>query len=110
MLITRMAGGKVWFSIKKLVQVRGVFYSRIWGDNLMIRVTNIRITQDWNRVHRTWKTWLFLKVLEEFQKGGYFNFLPIQFWFDFRQKESFQKLGEWISDDKELWNVLVCDP
>ncbi|KAJ9130205.1 hypothetical protein P3X46_034924, partial [Hevea brasiliensis] len=83
--------------IMKMVQRRGRSFPDL-GDEMMAPIDDIRITQDWSEVTGTsWNRgkWLFLEVIEENEQEHY--------------KDNFNKLGEWISSDKDLWKNLVSE-
>ncbi|XP_065880599.1 uncharacterized protein [Euphorbia lathyris] len=90
---------------------RNVFFPEL-ADEMLTPVANTRISQDWNDVSGLWKNrgkWFFLESLEQLEDANCFHFKPKEFWLELRQKDKFQKLGDWTCDDKELWNILVLE-
>ncbi|CAK7330553.1 unnamed protein product [Dovyalis caffra] len=90
---------------------RKVFFPDL-GDEMMASISKVRITQDWNEVDETWGqrgTWLFLVVIEEYEQKQYIPVSIKQLWYDMREKDSFEKLGEWTSTVKALWRDLVLE-
>ncbi|KAJ9189423.1 hypothetical protein P3X46_000719 [Hevea brasiliensis] len=90
---------------------RKIFFPDL-GDEMMAPIDDIRITQDWSEVTGTWQSrgkWLFLEVIEENEQEHYVPISTKQLWYDLREKDNFNKLGEWISSDKDLWKNLVSE-
>ncbi|XP_015579490.1 increased DNA methylation 1 isoform X2 [Ricinus communis] len=90
---------------------RNIFFPDL-GDEMMVHIDKIRITQDWNDVTGTWQnrgTWLFLELIEEYEQEHYVPVSIKQLWYDLREKDYFKKLGKWTSYEKDLWKSLVLE-
>ncbi|KAJ8769778.1 hypothetical protein K2173_007638 [Erythroxylum novogranatense] len=82
------------------------------GDELIIHVSALRITQDWNEIEYMWKPrgmWLFLELIEKYERRNYMSVSVKQLWFDLRDRKGFQELGDWTSSLKVLWEELLLD-
>lgn len=92
-------------------QERNIFFPDL-GDEMKLGIESLRTTLDWNEVTEDWKLrghWIFLELIEEFEKE---SFLPIsvkQMWYDVRDKEHFKKVQEWTCTEKELWKNVMCE-
>ncbi|QCD81859.1 hypothetical protein DEO72_LG2g2189 [Vigna unguiculata] len=93
---------------------RSVFFPDL-GDEMLIEIHQMRITQDWNEVTRQWKlrrNWVFLELLEEYQDGA-FSVSAKQIWYDILVKLRFGMRGEWAYNEKELYReavrMIICE-
>ena len=63
------------------------------GDECIIRVDQLRLTQDWDEVTGNWKPrgiWLFLQMLLSHEESDGLPVSVRQIWFDLRSKPSFR--------------------
>ncbi|CAN1847123.1 Increased DNA methylation 1 [Linum perenne] len=89
---------------------RNVFFPDL-GDEMVVLVTELRITQDWDEVSEKWSrrgTWLFLEVVEEYvEKSG--HQIPVsikQLWYDLQGKEG---VKDWTCSSRAVWEGLVLE-
>ncbi|XP_019054186.1 PREDICTED: uncharacterized protein LOC104602702 [Nelumbo nucifera] len=77
------------------------------GDEMRLGIDKLRITQDWNEVTEEWKPrglWVFLEVLEKYERDWPQFASPKQIWYDVRTKEEFlEKISEWTAMTN-LWD------
>lgn len=89
---------------------RQIFFPDI-GDELKVGVDTLRITHDWDEATGTWQrrgTWIFLELIEQYEQECRFLAVSVkQIWYDVRVKEGFQRLREWTSNMRDLWEELV---
>ncbi|XP_043708483.1 uncharacterized protein LOC122657751 [Telopea speciosissima] len=83
------------------------------GDEMLMEINKLRITQDWDEVSEEWKCrgdWLFFKMIEEHEEKYPLLVSVRQLWYDVRTKEEFQKtVSEWTFCVKSAWVHLVLD-
>ncbi|KAF5744495.1 hypothetical protein HS088_TW07G00067 [Tripterygium wilfordii] len=91
---------------------RRIFFPDL-GDELKADIDDLRITQDWDEDSGNWRqrgTWLFLELIKKYEQD---QFLPVsakQIWYDFREKEGFEKIKEWASTaERSLWEELLLE-
>ncbi|OMO84355.1 Zinc finger, RING-type, partial [Corchorus capsularis] len=90
---------------------RNVFFPDL-GDEMCADIGNIRITQDWNDFEEEWNqrgNWLFLPLIEEYQKEWYISVSVRQLWYDLREKKGFQNVRDWTCSCEALWKELVLE-
>ncbi|RYR27745.1 hypothetical protein Ahy_B01g051782 [Arachis hypogaea] len=90
---------------------RSVYFPDL-GDEMKIGVHQMRITYDWNEVTGEWQSrgnWVFLEVLEEYERKMFISVSVKQVWYDVRTKKDFAKIGEWTFNEKELWKKMVME-
>ncbi|CAL4930496.1 unnamed protein product [Urochloa decumbens] len=83
------------------------------GDECIIGVDHLRLTQEWDEVTGKWKprgTWLFLQMLlSREERDG----LPVsvrQIWFDLRSKPSFRTGAKmWMHRTEAFWERPLAD-
>ncbi|GMH12709.1 hypothetical protein Nepgr_014550 [Nepenthes gracilis] len=82
------------------------------GDEMIVRVEDMRITYDWSEVTEEWMPrgkWIFLEILEEYELD---HFLPLsakQIWYELRGKDNFDKVLEWTFSVKSVWKELIAE-
>ncbi|KAJ0083729.1 hypothetical protein Patl1_31081 [Pistacia atlantica] len=54
-------------------------------------------------------TWLFLELIEEYEKESYLTVSVKQIWYDLRGKKGFKKVKDWTSSVRSLWKELVSE-
>ncbi|CAL9193155.1 unnamed protein product [Musa hybrid cultivar] len=81
------------------------------GDQQMVMVDHLRLTQDWNETYGHWKPrggWLLLQVLQAFEEE---DALPVsirEIWYDLSTMVSFrEKIGLWMFGSLSVWEQLV---
>lgn len=81
------------------------------GDQQMVMVDHLRLTQDWNETYGHWKPrggWLLLQVLQAFEEE---DALPVsirEIWYDLSTMVSFRdKIGLWMFGSLSVWEQLV---
>ncbi|KAL1315653.1 hypothetical protein AAHE18_16G274900 [Arachis hypogaea] len=90
---------------------RSVYFPDL-GDEMKIGVHQMRITYDWNEVTGEWQSrgnWVFLEVLEEYERKMFISVSVKQVWYDVRTKKDFAKIREWTFNEKELWKEMVME-
>ncbi|OMO90435.1 Tudor-like, plant [Corchorus olitorius] len=90
---------------------RRVFFPDL-GDEMFAEIGNIRITQDWDDFEEEWNqrgNWLFLPLIEEYQKEWYISVSVKQLWYDLREKKGFQNIRDWTCSCEALWKELVLE-
>ncbi|XP_020252692.1 uncharacterized protein LOC109829986 isoform X3 [Asparagus officinalis] len=83
------------------------------GDQQMVTLDRLRLTQEWNEVSGRWKPrgeWILLQVLQPFeQEEG----LPVsirEIWYDLRITATFsEKIGVWTFGSRSIWHTLVSE-
>lgn len=101
----------VIFDHDDVSDVRSVFFPDV-GDELRIRIKNLRFTRDWNAASDEWKLrgdWIFLEVLEELELEKWPIFVSVkQIWYEVRIKKRFLKeMKEWTCQMREIWKETV---
>ncbi|XP_030447538.2 uncharacterized protein LOC115670415 isoform X1 [Syzygium oleosum] len=89
---------------------RNIFFPEL-GDQMLTRLANIRVTQDWDQTTEKWQsrgTWLFLDLIQLYEQEWPIPVSLKQIWYDLREKEAFQR-SKWTSRDKALWEKLVLE-
>ncbi|XP_038980228.1 uncharacterized protein LOC103711112 isoform X2 [Phoenix dactylifera] len=83
------------------------------GDQQIISVDRLRITQEWNEVFGDWKPrgkWLLLQVLRTFEEE---DGLPVsirEIWYDLRATRGFlEKIKGWTFETGDIWHSLVSE-
>ncbi|KAJ0021518.1 hypothetical protein Pint_32523 [Pistacia integerrima] len=92
-------------------QERRIFFPDL-GDEMAIGIDSLRVTHDWNEGKGTWHrrgTWLFLELIEEYEKESYLTVSVKQIWYDLRGKKGFKKVKDWTSSVRSLWKELVSE-
>ncbi|XP_020579575.1 uncharacterized protein LOC110024132 [Phalaenopsis equestris] len=83
------------------------------GDQQIINIEKLRITQEWNEASGRWKhrgVWQFLQVIKNFELEGPLPVSVREIWYDLRSTKSFLgKIGVWISGSKSIWHELVTE-
>lgn len=90
---------------------RTVFFPDM-GDEMQFGVDKFRLTHDWDEFTEEWKPrgdWLFLDLVKEFEQHWPLQVSVRQIWYEVRGKKSFQKLEQWTSTNRGIWNNLVWD-
>ncbi|CAH9094135.1 unnamed protein product [Cuscuta europaea] len=80
------------------------------GDDMMIRVDNLRITLDWNELTEEWKprgNWGFLEIINEVKKESPLFASVKQIWYEVREKSENSNPKEWTFCGREYWRELV---
>ncbi|XP_026378802.1 uncharacterized protein LOC113273268 [Papaver somniferum] len=100
----------VVFDYEGGVSERLVFFPDI-GDAQMMKIDELRVTQDWYEVSESWKVrgnWILLDLIEEYEME-FPNVVSVrQIWYDLKQKEAFRN-KEWICNDKSMWVDLLWE-
>ncbi|KAI3856691.1 hypothetical protein MKX03_026816 [Papaver bracteatum] len=100
----------VVFDYEDGVSERLVFFPDI-GDAQMMKIDELRVTQDWYEVSDCWKVrgnWIFLDLIEEYEIE-FPNVVSVrQIWYDLKQKEGFRN-QEWTCNDKSMWVDLLWE-
>lgn len=83
------------------------------GDECMIEVDQLRLTQDWDEATGEWKPrgiWSFLQILLSHEER---DGLPVsirQIWFDLRSKPSFKTDAKmWMCGTEDFWERSLAD-
>lgn len=83
------------------------------GDECIIKVDQLRLTQDWDEVTGKWKPrgiWLFLQVLLSHEERDGLPVSVRQIWFDLRSKPSFKTDAKmWMCGTEEFWERSLAD-
>ncbi|KAI3994279.1 hypothetical protein MKX01_012536 [Papaver californicum] len=89
---------------------RLVFFPDI-GDVVMMKIDDVRVTQDWDEFGDIWNVrgnWKFLELIEECEVHMPTFVSVRQIWYDLRQLEGFRnKIKEWTCGKKSAWADLV---
>ncbi|XP_042042060.1 uncharacterized protein LOC121787416 [Salvia splendens] len=88
---------------------RRIFFPDL-GDEVEGKVDDLRLSKDWDEVTQRWKSrgnWLFLELIEEQEKDWPLLVSVRQMWYEVRTKDKFEKVGEWTSSNREVWNELL---
>ncbi|KAI3842715.1 hypothetical protein MKW98_015382 [Papaver atlanticum] len=89
---------------------RLVFFPDL-GDVVMMKIHELRVTQDWDEVADIWKVrgnWKFLELIEEYEVDIPAIVSVRQIWYDLRQLDGFRdKIQEWTCGEKSVWADLV---
>ncbi|XP_026429222.1 uncharacterized protein LOC113325227 [Papaver somniferum] len=89
---------------------RLVFFPDL-GDAVMMKIHELRVTQDWDEIGDTWKirgNWKFLELIEEYEVDIPAIVSVRQIWYDLRQLDGFRnKIKEWTCGEKSVWADLV---
>ncbi|KAI3984479.1 hypothetical protein MKX01_000142 [Papaver californicum] len=92
------------------VSERLVFFPDI-GNVQMMKIDELRVTQDWYEISESWKVrgnWKLLELIEEYEME-FPNVVSVrQIWYDLKQKEGFRN-KEWTCNDKSLWVDLLWE-
>ncbi|KAI3983460.1 hypothetical protein MKX01_038880 [Papaver californicum] len=99
----------VIFDDKHVFLDRLVFFPDFGGQQMM-KIDELRLTQDWDEVEECWTVrgnWKFLELIEKFptivQSAK-------QIWYCLSQKEEFgNTIKEWTCNDKSMWVDLVVE-
>ncbi|XP_039129128.1 uncharacterized protein LOC120265324 [Dioscorea cayenensis subsp. rotundata] len=93
-------------------QKRKVFFPDI-GDQCIVAVDQLRVTQEWNEYSGHWKPrgeWVLLQVLHEIKKEGPLPVSIRKIWYDLRSDISFiEKIGSWTAGTHSVWYGVVND-
>lgn len=83
------------------------------GDQQIISVDRLRITQEWHEVFGEWKPrgeWLLLQVLRTFEEE---DGLPVsirEIWYDLRATHGFlENIKGWTFGTRDIWHSLVSE-
>nr|XP_019706107.1 uncharacterized protein LOC105044698 isoform X1 [Elaeis guineensis] len=83
------------------------------GDQQIISVDRLRVTQEWDEVFGEWKPrgkWLLLQVLQAFEED---DGLPVsirEIWYDLRATCGFlEKIKGWTFGTQDVWHRLVSE-
>ncbi|XVF19847.1 hypothetical protein REPUB_Repub11eG0146100 [Reevesia pubescens] len=90
---------------------RRVFFPDL-GDEMIAKIGNLRVTQDWDDFEEEWHrrgTWLFLELIELYEQEWYISVSVKQLWYDLREKKGFQNVREWTFSCDSLWKELVLE-
>ncbi|CAN6295465.1 unnamed protein product [Urochloa humidicola] len=83
------------------------------GDERIIRVDQLRLTQEWDEVTGKWKprgTWLFLQMLLSHEERDGLPVSVRQIWFDLRSKPSFRTGAKmWMRGTEAFWERSLAD-
>ncbi|XP_062017155.1 uncharacterized protein LOC133733544 [Rosa rugosa] len=93
------------------LEKRKIFFPDL-GDELTTGIDTLRITQDWDEVTENWQrrgTWIFLELIEQYEQERYIAVSVKQVWYDVRLKEGFEKVRQWTSPMRYLWEELVLE-
>ncbi|OUZ99116.1 GNAT domain [Macleaya cordata] len=89
---------------------RLVFFPDL-GDQQMVKIEELRITQDWDEVKESWKSrgnWVFLELIEEYEREWPVVVSVRQIWYELRAKKGFRnRIKEWTCSVKPMWADLV---
>ncbi|KAH1262960.1 Increased DNA methylation 1 [Glycine max] len=81
------------------------------GDEIKVGIHQLRLTQDWDEATENWELrgkWVFLEMVEEFDKESVIAVSLKQIWYDVRATKEFDdNLKHWTCNVKELWRDLV---
>ncbi|XP_022947678.1 uncharacterized protein LOC111451473 isoform X1 [Cucurbita moschata] len=90
---------------------RRIFFPDL-GDELLVGIETLRITQEWDEATGDWKirgNWSFLELIDRCEKESYLPVSLKQIWYEVRAKVGFMKIGEWTSPMNDLWKELVME-
>ncbi|KAI3993471.1 hypothetical protein MKX01_002484 [Papaver californicum] len=91
---------------------RLVFFPDI-GDVVMMKIDDVRVTQDWDEIGDIWKVrgnWKFLELIEEYEADMPTVVSVRQIWYDLRQMEGFRNsIKEWTCGEKSAWADLAWE-
>ncbi|KAL5748109.1 hypothetical protein ACOSQ2_025406 [Xanthoceras sorbifolium] len=90
---------------------RRIFFPDL-GDEMVVKIDSIRITQDWDEFTDIWHLrgkWLFLELVEKYKLESYLPISGKQIWYDLREEEGFEKVKEWTSSERSLWEELLSE-
>ncbi|CAL0323200.1 unnamed protein product [Lupinus luteus] len=94
------------------VEERNVFFPDL-GDEMKIRIQQLRITQDWDEVSDSWKRrgkWAFLELVEEIASVSYIPVSIKQIYYDVRKRDDFfDRIKDWTCNVKDLWREPVME-
>ncbi|XP_047308562.1 uncharacterized protein LOC124912047 [Impatiens glandulifera] len=82
------------------------------GDEMLMRISNIRISQDWDETSGDWKPrekWLFLELVKEFSKEWPLHVSLKEIWYGVRAKKRFMNLKEWTSTMRDTWKEVMLE-
>lgn len=82
------------------------------GDEMKMRIRDMRITHDWNEVTENWERrgmWVFLELVAEYERHTYSSASIKHIWFETQTKEDFKKIRDWTCKAKELWRLPVLE-
>ncbi|WVZ56579.1 hypothetical protein U9M48_007085 [Paspalum notatum var. saurae] len=83
------------------------------GDECIVPVHQLRLTQDWNEVTGKWRPrgiWLFLQMLVSHEERDGLPVSVRQIWFDLRSKPSFSVVAKmWMCGTKAFWKRSLAD-
>ncbi|KAJ1297607.1 hypothetical protein BS78_01G389600 [Paspalum vaginatum] len=83
------------------------------GDECIMPVDQLRLTQDWNEVTGKWKPrgiWLFLQMLLSHEERDGLPVSVRQIWFDLRSKPSFRIVAKmWMCGTEAFWKRSLAD-
>ncbi|PAN50166.1 hypothetical protein PAHAL_9G502900 [Panicum hallii] len=83
------------------------------GDECIIGVDQLRLTQDWDEVTGKWKPrgfWLFLQILLSHEESDGLPVSVRQIWFDLRSKPSFRTDAKmWMCGTEAFWERSLAD-
>ncbi|PKA60272.1 chromodomain-helicase-DNA-binding protein 4 [Apostasia shenzhenica] len=81
------------------------------GDQQIVTLEKLRITQEWNEVSGQWKPrgeWLFLQVLQDFEQQSDLPVSVREIWYDLRCMAAFsEKICVWNLGSKSTWHLFV---
>ncbi|KAK9153968.1 hypothetical protein Sjap_001448 [Stephania japonica] len=103
----------VVFDYEEGLDERLVFFPDL-GDQQMVRISELRVTHDWDEMSDQWKRrgeWLFLVLIEEIEQDWPVLVSVRQLWYDLRSREDFQeKIGVWTScAGISMWKDLMVE-
>ncbi|XP_019456250.1 PREDICTED: uncharacterized protein LOC109357022 [Lupinus angustifolius] len=90
---------------------RSVFFPDL-GDEMKMKVQQLRITQDWDEVSEGWKQrgkWVFFELIEEIAKESYIPVSIKQIYYDLRVRNYFDRIQGWTCSIKDLWKEPVME-
>ncbi|XP_019178442.1 PREDICTED: uncharacterized protein LOC109173642 isoform X2 [Ipomoea nil] len=80
------------------------------GDDMMVRVGNLRITQDWDELTEEWKprdNWGFLEIIDEVKQEWPLFVSVKQIWYEVGEKNGKNGQKEWTFSVTDYWRKLV---
>ncbi|RAL43328.1 hypothetical protein DM860_012469 [Cuscuta australis] len=80
------------------------------GDDMMVCVDNLRLTQEWDELTEEWKprgNWVFLELINEVKKESPLFVSVKQIWYEAREKNENNKLMEWTFFVRDYWRELL---
>ncbi|KAE9588982.1 putative histone acetyltransferase chromatin regulator PHD family [Lupinus albus] len=94
------------------IEERNIFFPDL-GDEMKIRIQQLRITQDWDEVSDSWKRrgkWAFLELIEEIASESYIPVSIKQIYYDVRKRDDFfDRIKDWTCNIKDLWREPIME-